>query len=263
MRATKRPPKPRRLILLIALLALSCNKDGPKDTVPPDLLDGKTAETTEETTQAEAITNQGSEVPAQPLPDPYPGEVRAPLAEDLPHYLEGIEGEGDLLAMISTTMGDVNCKLFEKQAPITVANFVGLARGIKPFRDPASGKVSQRPYFDGIIFHRVIPNFMVQTGDPLGRGNGGPGYSFEDETVASLKHEPGTLSMANSGPDTNGSQFFITDTATSHLDGRHTVFGRCRDMKVIESIARTKADDSNRPLQTVSINGIVFSRGSL
>lgn len=251
----------RTLIVLCAVLALSCKKQGPSDTVPSTLLDGEQAKAS--APEPQSNKNKGSEVKTEPLPEPYPGEVRAPLAEDLSHYLTGLDGQGELLAMISTTMGDIHCKLFEKAAPMTVANFVGLARGFKPFRDPASGQVSQRPYFDGIIFHRVIPDFMVQTGDPLGRGTGGPGYKFEDETVASIKHAPGSLSMANSGPATNGSQFYITEKATSHLDGKHTVFGQCTDISVIKAIARVQTDGSNRPLQTVSINGVVFSRGSL
>lgn len=253
----------RRLIVLCAALAaVSCGpKKGPDDTVPSDLLDGNRSANAEP--EPTSTANKGSKVPVQPLGDPYPGEVRAPLAEDLPHYLEGIEGEGDLLAMISTTMGDIHCQLFENEAPMTVANFVGLARGIKPFRDPASGKVAQRPFFDGIIFHRVIPEFMIQTGDPLGRGTGGPGYRFDDETDTGIKHVPGTLSMANSGPATNGSQFFITEVATEHLDGKHSAFGRCRDLDVIKAIARVPTSGMNRPVQTVQINGIVFSRGSL
>src|SRR5579883_423575 len=114
-------------------------------------------------------------------------------------------------AIIYTSMGNIVCRLFEKEAPKTVENFVGLAEGTKEFRDPITGKKEKRPYYDGLIFHRVIPQFMIQGGCPQGDGRGGPGYNFADEFHPSLRHnKPGKLSMANAGPNTNGSQFFIT-----------------------------------------------------
>ena len=131
-------------------------------------------------------------------------------------------GEG-LFAEINTTKGRITCRLENEKAPLTVANFVALAKG----EQKNTSKPNGRPYYDGIVFHRVIANFMVQCGDPTGTGSGGPGYVFPDEFDASLKHgTPGVLSMANAGPGTNGSQFFITHTATPWLDGKHTVFGR-------------------------------------
>ena len=171
--------------------------------------------------------------------------------------------KGVLHATIVTGFGDLECDLFDDKAPLTVANFVGLARGIKPFRDPASNRVEQRPFYDGLIFHRVIPEFMIQGGDPLGRGSGGPGYAFDNEVDASLKHEPGTLSMANAGPNTNGSQFFITESAQTRLDGSYSVFGRCANLDVVKQIARAKADATNRPVQTITIETVTFARGSL
>ncbi|HET7842989.1 MAG TPA: peptidylprolyl isomerase [Xanthomonadales bacterium] len=130
----------------------------------------------------------------------------------------------DLTATIKTPRGEIHLKLFPEQAPLTVANFVNLAR---------------RKYYDGLNFHRVIPDFMIQGGCPLGSGSGGPGYRFQDEFNPSLRHTPGTLSMANAGPGTNGSQFFITHTATPWLDGKHTVFGRIvaqADQDVVNAI---------------------------
>jgi cyclophilin family peptidyl-prolyl cis-trans isomerase len=130
-------------------------------------------------------------------------------------------------ALFDTSLGTIVIRLFEKEAPKTVANFIGLAEGTTEFRDPKTGKKETRPFYDGLTFHRVIPDFMIQGGCPLGTGTGDPGYRFADEFHASLKHDgPGKLSMANSGPNTNGSQFFITHVVTQWLDGKHTVFGQ-------------------------------------
>ncbi len=139
-----------------------------------------------------------------------------------------------LTAKISTSKGDILCELFHQEAPITVANFVGLALGKISNNDKPLGE----PFYDGIIFHRVIPNFMVQGGDPTGTGRGGPGYRFQDEFHPARKHDrPGILSMANAGPGTNGSQFFITHVHTPWLDGKHTVFGRVTEgQDVVDAI---------------------------
>src|SRR3977135_2785121 len=128
-------------------------------------------------------------------------------------------------AVFETSMGNIVCRLFEKEAPKTVENFIGLTEGTKEFKDPISGKKEKRPYYDGLIFHRVIPDFMIQGGCPQGDGTGGPGYTFEDE-FNDHKVVRGALAMANRGPNTNGSQFFIVTTeAAPWLDGKHTVFG--------------------------------------
>lgn len=190
--------------------------------------------------------------------------VRAPVPGDLAGATKGIKGKGALLVTFQTSLGAIHCELFEKQTPMTVANFVGLARGIKPFDDPATGKTRTGvPFYDGTIFHRVIPDFMIQAGDRLGRGTGGPGYRFADEIHPDLRHDrPGVLSMANAGPGTNGSQFFITDVATPHLDQRHTVFGRCADLDVVKKIARVATSQGNRPVADVVLKKIVVSRGA-
>jgi cyclophilin family peptidyl-prolyl cis-trans isomerase len=147
-------------------------------------------------------------------------------------------------AIFETTAGNITCTLFPGQAPLTVANFIGLATGTKDWKDPKTGKmVKGVPLYNGTIFHRVIPNFMIQGGDPAGIGSGGPGYSFKDETSPSLTFDqPGRLAMANSGPNTNGSQFFITEVPTPHLNGKHTIFGQCQDLDVVKKIARMPAD---------------------
>ena len=187
-------------------------------------------------------------------------EVRPPRADDLAGYVRDLPGAGPLTATIETSMGTVRCTLLADQAPMTVANFVGLARGLKAWRHPGTGEVARKPYYDGVIFHRVIPGFMIQSGDPLGQGSGGPGYRFDDEISPSARHDKaGALSMANAGPGTNGSQFFITDSATPHLDGKHTVFGRCRDTAVIKKIARVPRTD-DRPRQDVVIQRVTIAR---
>ncbi len=168
---------------------------------------------------------------------------------------------GTLTATFDTTMGTFSCELFEKDTPRTVANFVGLARGTRPWYDKKKDEWVTRPFFDGLLFHRVIRNFMIQTGDPLGSGTGGPGYHIVDELVPKLRHSgPGILSMANRGPNTGSSQFFITVRATPHLDGKHTVFGRCAP-KVPVAISKVKTDRRwDRPIEPVKINKITISR---
>jgi peptidyl-prolyl cis-trans isomerase A (cyclophilin A) len=153
-------------------------------------------------------------------------------------------------AIFETTAGTITCTLFPEQAPLTVANFIGLATGTKAWKDPKIGKMGHGvPLYNGTIFHRVIPDFMIQGGDPMGTGQGDPGYSFKDEFSSDLTFDqPGRLAMANSGPNTNGSQFFITEVPTPHLNGHHTIFGQCADIDVVKKIARVAADPgNNRP----------------
>jgi peptidyl-prolyl cis-trans isomerase A (cyclophilin A) len=190
-------------------------------------------------------------------------EVRPPVAADLAAYVKGVKGTGKLVATIATTKGTLRCELFEQQAPMTVANFVGLATGQKPWLDPKTKKVMKgKPFYDGLVFHRVIPQFMIQGGDPLGVGSGGPGYQFADETSPALTHQPGSLSMANAGPGTNGSQFFINEVATPWLNGKHTVFGHCKDVDVVTAIANVpRTGDS--PAEQVVIQKLTIARSPL
>lgn len=172
-----------------------------------------------------------------PAPDnPAPAVAEQPEEQPIqtPQNVQNTDlGEG-LFAEINTTKGTIICQLEYKKTPLTVANFVALAKGEQPNKAKAQGT----PYFDGISFHRVIANFMIQGGDPTGTGAGGPGYMFPDEFDASLKHDrPGILSMANAGPGTNGSQFFITHVPTPWLDGKHSVFGHVvRGQEVVDAI---------------------------
>jgi peptidyl-prolyl cis-trans isomerase A (cyclophilin A) len=157
-------------------------------------------------------------------------------------------------------LGKFVCKLFPDVAPKTVANFVGLAEGTKESTDPTSGKKIKKAFYEGIIFHRVIPNFMIQGGDPTGTGRGGPGYKFEDEFNAKLKFDkPGKLAMANAGPDTNGSQFFITYAETPWLDGRHTIFGQIVEgQDIADKISMAERNAQDRPLQDVIIKKVII-----
>jgi peptidyl-prolyl cis-trans isomerase A (cyclophilin A) len=161
-----------------------------------------------------------------------------------------------------TSEGNFTIRLFDKEVPNTVANFVGLAEGTKEWTDPRTNQKSQQPYYDGIIFHRVIDGFMIQGGDPLGKGIGGPGYKFADEFHPSLRHsKPGILSMANAGPNTNGGQFFITLGPTPHLDNRHSVFGEVDSgMDVVRKIGSTKTGAQDRPVKDVVIQSVKIRR---
>jgi peptidyl-prolyl cis-trans isomerase A (cyclophilin A) len=166
-------------------------------------------------------------------------------------------------AEFATTEGSFTIRLFDQEVPDTVANFVGLAEGTKEWTHPGTQqKMTNTPFYDGIIFHRVIAGFMIQGGDPLGQGIGGPGYKFKDEFHPSLRHsKAGILSMANAGPNTNGSQFFITLGPTPHLDNRHAVFGEVTEgMEVVRRIGSTPTGRQDRPVKDVVINSVKITR---
>jgi peptidyl-prolyl cis-trans isomerase A (cyclophilin A) len=175
---------------------------------------------------------------------------------------KGLPGSGALTAKIETSMGTFTCELYDKQAPNTVANFVGLARGLRPWKDPKTGQWVKKPFYDGLIFHRVIPGFMIQGGDPLGTGTGKPGYSFADEFSPDLKFDkPGLLAMANAGPATNGSQFFITEGTPNHLTNRHTIFGLCDPISLVTKITAVEKGARDKPIKDVVIKKLTISRG--
>ncbi|MGE3975030.1 MAG: peptidylprolyl isomerase [Bdellovibrionales bacterium] len=152
-------------------------------------------------------------------------------------------------ALFETSLGNFKVELYPDKAPNTVANFADLAEGTKEFTNPKTGTKEKRPFYDGLIFHRVIEGFMIQGGDPLGQGIGGPGYKFADEFHKSLTHDgPGVLSMANAGPNTNGSQFFITVSATPHLNNRHSIFGKVVEgMDVVMKISKAPTGANDKP----------------
>jgi len=166
-------------------------------------------------------------------------------------------------ATIETNQGTIVCKLFESDAPKTVANFTELAEGKREWKDGVSGKKGPGPLYNGTIFHRVIPDFMIQGGDPSGTGMGGPGYKFEDETKGSPHKfdKPGKLAMANAGPGTNGSQFFITVGATPWITGNHTIFGEVVEgYDIVEKISKVARNRQDKPNSDVTVNSVTIER---
>ncbi len=187
-------------------------------------------------------------------------------ADDLPDAPQAtpaalIHPNGPFVVM-DTSMGRITCQFFQKQAPNAVANFIGLAEGTKDWTDPATHKVEHhKPLYDGTTFHRVIPEFMIQGGDPTGTGMGDPGYTFADELNPDLNFDvPGRLAMANSGPDTNGSQFFITELAYPTLDQHYTIFGQCdpSSVEVVKTIARVQRDENDKPIEPVILKKVTI-----
>jgi peptidyl-prolyl cis-trans isomerase A (cyclophilin A) len=165
-------------------------------------------------------------------------------------------------AVFHTSEGDFTCRLFEKEAPKTVQNFVDLAQGNREWKHPSKGKTND-PLYSNTIFHRVIPNFMIQGGDPLGTGFGGPGYQFEDETSGSPHRfdKPGKLAMANAGPNTNGSQFFVTVAPTAWLTGKHTIFGEVVEgQEVVEKIVNVPRNRQDKPNKDVVLKSVAIEK---
>jgi peptidyl-prolyl cis-trans isomerase A (cyclophilin A) len=173
-----------------------------------------------------------------------------------------VSGMSDLTATLHTSKGDITVELYDERAPNTVENFVGLATGEQAWEDPETGETRTDPLYEDVIFHRVIDDFMIQGGDPTGTGRGGPGYTFDDEFHPELRHDSaGVLSMANSGPNTNGSQFFITLDAQPHLDDRHAVFGKVVDgMDVVEEIGSVPTGRNDKPREDVVLESVDVDR---
>ena len=193
-------------------------------------------------------------------------ETQKPVEPALPDAPQAtaaalIRPNGPTLVM-DTSMGRLTCQFFQKEAPKTVANFIALAEGTKDWTDPQTHqKMHNKSLYNGTIFHRVIPDFMIQGGDPIGTGTGDPGYTFEDEFNPDLNFDvPGRLAMANSGPNTNGSQFFITEVPTEHLNQKHTIFGQCDEpsINVVKAIARVQRDDNDKPVTPVILQKVTI-----
>ncbi len=204
-----------------------------------------------------------AQAPAQPAkPKPAVPAKAKPAAVPAAPVVPEVERETGLYATIATTMGVVVIKLYEKEAPITVRNFTGLARGTRAWRDPKTGQMVRRPLYAGTVFHRVIPGFMIQGGDPTGSGAGDCGFVIPDEFHPELKFDQaGRVAMANKGPKTGDCQFFITEGATPHLTGLHTIFGQVIEgQDVVNKIAATPRDSSDRPRTAVRMRTVTIKR---
>jgi len=199
---------------------------------------------------ATAAVAQDATKPAQEIPDAPQATAAATIHPNGPTVL------------MDTSMGRITCQFFQKQAPNAVANFIGLAQGTKDWTDPTTSKKQHhKPLYDGTIFHRVIPDFMIQGGDPVGTGMGDPGYTFADEFDPDLNFDvPGRLAMANSGPNTNGSQFFITEQGYDSLNQHYTIFGQCDEpsVEVVKTIARVQRDGNDKPLVSVVLKKVTI-----
>jgi peptidyl-prolyl cis-trans isomerase A (cyclophilin A) len=196
------------------------------------------------------LLTQDTTKPAQEIPDAPQATAAAMIHPNGP------------TVVMDTSMGRITCQFFQKQAPTAVANFVALAQGTKDWTDPSTNKkMHHKPLFDGTTFHRVIPEFMIQGGDPLGNGSGDPGYTFADEFEPDLNFDvPGRLAMANSGPNTNGSQFFVTEQAYDSLNQHYTIFGQCDEasVTVVKTIARVQRDGNDKPLVAVVLKKVTI-----
>jgi peptidyl-prolyl cis-trans isomerase A (cyclophilin A) len=277
MRAMSGRPLIALSLALSPLIVSACGSgptEGPKSIDPGIVVGGVPGSTVSKIPQ-----EQSQELAARPRAKtplaaeekrPDDGELATPVAEAgpdpmngqfmLPQAVAGLPEKGALVALIKTSKGDLKCKLFDDKAPVAVANFVGLARGTRPFKE--KGKWVTRNAYDGTSFHRVIKGFMVQGGDPAGTGRGEPGYVFKDELWAGAKHDrPGLLCMANRGPDTNGMQFFVTDASAPHLDRSYTIFGECAPVAVVHAIANVPTDANDHPEKDVTIDKVEISRG--
>jgi len=203
---------------------------------------------------AATVLAQTSAKPAIPPADELPDAPAATAAALI--YPNGPT------VVMDTSMGRITCQFFQKQAPKAVANFIALAEGTKDWVDPTTGKKQHnKPFYDGTIFHRVIPEFMIQGGDPTGTGMGDPGFAFDDEIDPNLNFDQsGRLAMANSGPNTNGSQFFITEQGYDTLNQHYTLFGQCDDagVQVVKTIARVERDDKDKPLTPVVLKKVTI-----
>jgi peptidyl-prolyl cis-trans isomerase A (cyclophilin A) len=189
--------------------------------------------------------------------DPEKGDF---TLEEATKGLKG--GKGPLTATIETTLGTFTCELFDKKSPKTVANFVGLARGTRPFCDENTKKWEKRPFYDGLTFHRVIPGFMIQGGDPRGVGMGGPGYKFDNEDLPDLVFDkPGIMAMANAGRNTNGSQFFITEAPQPPLNHGYTIFGQCDPVSLVAKIAGVQRSPNDKPATDVVMKKVTIAHG--
>ena len=256
-------------ILLSSLIAISACKGSPPEPTPDP--DSKKPAATSNNGDTHTSQRQGDGTTQRPQP-PKKKVVAKPVAsvkasEDDPlkgkwsleDAVKDLPAGKQIIATLDTDQGSLECKLFDDKAPITVANFIGLARGTRPWKTP-EGKWEKKPAYDGTIFHRIIKGFMIQGGDPKKDGSGEPGYVIPDEVWDDANHDrAGLLCMANRGPNTNGAQFFITDAAANHLDNGYTIFGECSPLETVHKIASVEVR-GERPTTPVNIKKVTITR---
>lgn len=264
-------PDPERDVNAPATDTTASTASQPDDKAPAKPASDKPAVTDDGYEVVRAKQGEGAEV-AVKAPPGFQVVTGAPDSKDphdgkfgLDEALKDLPGKGKLHATIRTSLGSFECQLFDDKAPNTVANFVGLARGLRKFWSAKDKAWVNKPYYDGTTFHRVIPEFMIQGGDWKGDGSGDMYYVIPDELHPSLKHDRGgLLCMANRGPNTNEAQFFITEAAAAHLDTSYTIFGECAPVDLVKKIARVpqSGPPNNRPLTPVVIEKVTISRGA-
>jgi peptidyl-prolyl cis-trans isomerase A (cyclophilin A) len=247
----------RRSILALAPVAsfvvLAACKTGPAEPEPPQKDPTPAATTAAAAAQHPGASTSSSSSGGSSDGDPQKGSF------SLADATKDLKGTGPIVAKIETSKGTLQCKLFDDKAPVTVANFIGLATGKRAWLD--GSKWVNKPAYDGTTFHRVIKGFMIQGGDPKGDGTGEPGYVIKDELWDGAKHDrAGLLCMANRGPNTNGAQFFITDAAAAHLDTSYTIFGECAPVDVVHDIANVQTGPRDKPVSPVAIKSVTISR---
>ena len=252
-----RTVKPTTFVTLIAVVALAAAGSSAACKSPPSELEPAQKDPATTTTPTSVPKN------SDPAPSPGGGSRKGDPQDgsfSLADATKDLKGNGPIVARIETSKGTLQCKLLDDKAPVTVANFIGLATGKRAWKDP-SGQWVNKPAYDGTGFHRIIKGFMIQGGDPKGNGSGEPGYVIKDELWEGAKHDrPGLLCMANRGPNTNGAQFFITDAAAAHLDASYTIFGECAPVEVVHDIANLPTGPNDKPQTPVAIRSVTISR---
>lgn len=248
----------RPAIAAMLLFTVAACKGSPPELEPEPK--GEPAKTAEPQGTAPSAGGGGASSSGGARPTGATGGDPLKGAFSLADATKDLKGAGPIVAKIETNKGTLQCKLFDDKAPVSVANFIGLATGKRAWKDPKSGEWVNKPAYDGTTFHRIIKGFMIQGGDPKGNGSGEPGYVIKDEIWEGAKHDKaGLLCMANRGPNTNGAQFFITDAAAPHLDGGYTIFGECAPVEVVHDIAGVSVV-GERPSQPVTIKSVTISR---
>ncbi|MBX3186693.1 MAG: peptidylprolyl isomerase [Labilithrix sp.] len=241
-----------------SLTVLGACKSPPPELEPqkdPEPAPAKTAPVATTTTRGDSPPSPPSPPSGKGKGDPHDGSF------SLADATKDLKGAGPIVAKIDTSKGALHCRLYDDKAPVTVANFIGLATGKRAWKDPNSGAWVTKPAYDGTSFHRIIKGFMIQGGDPKGNGSGEPGYVIKDEIWEGAKHDrAGLLCMANRGPNTNGAQFFITDAAAAHLDSGYTIFGECAPVEVVHDIANVPTGFQDKPQTPVTIKSVTISR---